>query len=233
MNSRLLFLIAACGWVASMCGCSDRAALSDREVATRVLAEHLAREIRPKHVAVLSNPFTQLPGRSPEIYTFEKAGIDGLKKGLAEATRISIVFPKLSPRAIEEPQALVPAGSKTPLSFLLEKGSVDEALASAAGADLVVSLIGLPAGLSEVKAWSDRRTKLALLLPDWALLGPPECIRSAFHEGKLAAAVVNRPGARETSKEHENYRKLFDEKFVLVTAGNIDELLNKSPEIFH
>ena len=225
----LIWILAA----ALLAACSERPGLNDREVATRVLADYLANEIHPRSVLVISNPFSQMDGRPPEVYAFEEAGIAGLTKGFSSQTELKVGLPKLNPAVVENPGEFVPAGSKTPVSFLLAPGSFDQVVASNPQSELVVSLIGLPANLSAVRAWSTAgKPAFALLLPDWALLGTSDEIRRAFKSGKLAAAVINRPRADEGAKRSNDYKEAFAQKFILVTAGNIDELLGANPELF-
>jgi hypothetical protein len=50
---------------------ANRAPLSQREIATRVLAEYVRKSANPHAVLVLSNPYTQKPG-SPLTFTISK-----------------------------------------------------------------------------------------------------------------------------------------------------------------
>src|SRR6185436_169740 len=74
---------------------SEQAAVTHREVATRVLAEYLAAHYPGKAALVMSNPFTQKKGQPKQIYVFEEAGIRGLRKGFSKPAIFRVVFPEL------------------------------------------------------------------------------------------------------------------------------------------
>src|SRR5688572_20348545 len=108
------------GWVAFSTGCTDSAPLSDRELATTVLAQESAKAVRPKKVLVISNPFSQQPGSPEQVYDFEKAGIAGLQEGFGKDVKIDIVFPQLKPEVLKDPRSVqVDPQTTTPLSFLV------------------------------------------------------------------------------------------------------------------
>jgi hypothetical protein len=212
-------------------GCSRRAALDEREVATRVMAAHLQSTLHPKAVLVLSNPFAQMPGRPAEVYRFEEAGISGLKQGFGKDVRLIVAAPELKPEAREDPGS-VPVDPKTttPLSFLAAADAFDKAIHSATNCELVVSLIGLPADISRFEAWNrPGPPRFALLLPDCRMIGSAENVRTAFVSGKLAAAVVRKPGSAAAGKQGD---PSFEDRFILVTSSNVDEFLGKIPQAF-
>src|SRR5258706_7071351 len=76
---------------------SWRPALTEREIATRVLAEQLSTLFPRSKALVVANPFTQRPGQSAEIHGFDKAGIRGLQAGFKAADAIKVVYPELRP----------------------------------------------------------------------------------------------------------------------------------------
>src|SRR5689334_8340055 len=71
-------------------------ALQSREIATRVLAEHLSAKFPGRRVLVASNPFTQ-SGAPAEIAKTEQAGIAGLRKGFDKNNTMTVAFPELKP----------------------------------------------------------------------------------------------------------------------------------------
>ena len=65
-------------------------------------------------------------------------------------------------------------------------------------------------------------TLLASRLPDAAIIS-----------GKILAAVLNRPGAPpETAPLARDFRAEFDARFILVTATNIEPVMNFLPNLF-
>ena len=213
-------------------GCSRGAPESERAIATRVLAEHIVKAASPKAVLVLSNPFTQQSGRPAEVYDFEKAGVDGLKDGFGAKIPVTIAFPKLKPEALRD-RGLVPVDPQTttPLSFLVAENAFSEAIQQHSNCDVVVSLIGLPVNLPALKEWSQAGLpKFALLLPDWRMIGGREEILRSYREKKLVAAVVNKPNPTESAGR--DYREQFENRFILVTADNVEKMLADHPAVF-
>jgi hypothetical protein len=202
-------------------GCAKPAPLSEREAAMRLLAEHLAVEVRPRAVLVLSNPFSQQSGRPAEIYEFERASLRGLASGFGEATPIKNAFPELRPEALQDAaNVYVDPKTTTPLSFLVAENAFQKAVEQHPDCDLVISLIGLPVNVKAFPAWSKPGApRFALLLPDWRMIGGKNAISEAFKSGKLAAAMVRKLNAD-------------DDSFLLVTGASVDELLATQPQLF-
>jgi hypothetical protein len=213
-------------------GCSQSAPESDRAVATRVLAEYLAKVVQPKAVLVISNPFTQQSGRSPEVYAFEKAGVEGLKEGFGAKIPVTVAFPKLKEEVLRDPGSVaVDPQTTTPLSFLVAENSFSEVIRQNPNCDVVVSLIGLPVNLAAMKEWSQPQgPKFALLLPDWRMIGGRDEIVRAFKGKKLIAAVANKPGASDTPARDD--KEQFENRFLLVTVENVEGLLRDFPAVF-
>jgi hypothetical protein len=213
-----------------------RPALTSREIATRVLSERLAKQFPGAKVLVYGNPFTLKTGQAPEIYAFETASVRGLKQGFGPRTELTVVYPELRPEFLSRPESVtIDPRSKNPLSFLVAPDSFDQLLRANPGVDVVVSLIGLPVGVRQSQLWLDPdRPRLGLLLPDWRIIGPREEIRQAFKSGKIAAAIVVRPGgvSEDRPVEGKDYEVEFSRRFVLVTIDNIDELLRSYPRSF-
>ena len=219
------------GWVAFSSGCKDSAPLSDRELATTILAQESAKVVRPKKVLVLSNPFSQQPGSSEQVYDFEKAGVAGLKEGFGKAVEIEVVFPALKPEVLKDPRSVqVDPQTTTPLSFLVSEQAFSDVLQKHPDADLVVSLIGLPLNVAGLKQWNQPgKPQFALLFPDWRMIGNQSAIVQAFQSGKLVAAVIRKPVPEEAQGDA---RAQFDAKYFLVTRDNVDSLLKDHPAIF-
>lgn len=210
--------------------------LTQREIATRVLAEYVRSNAPSQKILIFSNPFSQMSGRSAQVYAFEKAGAEGLRKGFGSKAELRIVFPKLRAEAIRNPQSVeIDSRSKTPLSFMLEENAFDDLLTQNKDCELAVSLIGVPLNFQNLRAWKETRPpRFALLLPDWRMIGDKQAIQTAFENGRLAAAIVSRPGAEpENAPATSDYRGEFEKRFILVTKSNIGSLLAKNPDLFN
>ena len=211
-------------------------ALGQREVATHFLGHYLAEHYRGKKVIVLSNPFSQKPGQPREVYQFEKAGLRGLRRGLNSAIKIeAIVFPELRPEFHRNPSAVyIDPATTTPLSYLIAEDNLDAIAKQHAGADLIVSLIGLPVNLRQTQTWkTDSGKTLALLLPDLRMVGNQADVRQALQSRKIAAFILNKPGAPpEDQPLGRDLKMEFDQRFLLITAESVDQYLKAYPKLF-
>lgn len=193
-------------------------ALDARQEALQTLGAYLAALENVDCIQVLSNPFTQQSGQAREIHRFENAGIRGLEAGLGETITPRIVFPTIKPEYRDNPQsAVMPPDIKTPLSFLIDPASVDQLAQDAPDCSLFVSLIGLPAGVTQLATWKpDNPARFALLLPDLRVVGTKSRTVAAFKSGKIVAAVINDPDTAEP---------------ILVNADNIEQILQQTPNL--
>ena len=214
---------------------SEQAAVTHREVATRVLAEYLAAHYPGKAALVMSNPFRQKKGQPKQIYVFEEAGIRGLRKGFSKPAIFRVVFPELRAECYQNPQSIyVDPKTTTPLSYLVAENSFNVLAQQNPDCEIIISLIGLPVGLKQTELWrKSGAPRFALLLPDWRTLGDSEMVRAAFQSGKLIAAVLNKPGAPpEDARSDADVRTEFEKRFLLVTVENIDQLRRAYPKLF-
>ena len=215
---------------------AQRNALANRTAATQGLAAYLARTYPGKRALVLANPFTLKKSQRREIYQFEQAGIRGLRLGFGKNVILeAIVYPDLRREFLENPGSVyVDPQTITPLSYLVAENAFDKAALEHPGCDLIVSLIGLPVGVTRTELWRNVGSpKLALLLPDWGMIGDRDAVREAFHSGKLSAAVLNRPGATPEGQPLEKDRlAAFANRFLLVTAETVDEMIRTHPQLF-
>lgn len=212
------------------------AALEGRELA----AEHLGRSLAALHpgtkVVIWSNPFAQRPGQERSIRDFELAGIEGLRRGLGDSVIIhAVVFPELKPEFVTDREAVfIDPHTSTPLSYVVTDAALDRTALEHPEATLIVSLIGLPLQvlISDVWKASDPR-KFGLLLPDLRILGDAEVIRDAFSQGKIAAAVIPKPGApAENEPFSATGQAEFDRRFLLLKRDNFDAVLKLYPRLF-
>jgi hypothetical protein len=213
-----------------------RPALNARQVATRVLAEYLAKAYPQARALVVGNPFTLRSGQGPEVYAFEKAGVRGLEEGFNKPDAIEVVFPDLKPEFLAQPTTVyVDPKTTTPLSYLVSEDAFDRLIQTHPNFELVVTFIGLPVNIAQSRSWQDVvKPHFALLLPDWRVVGGVDAVREAVKSGKIAAAVVRRPGGigDETPIQRQEYQSEFTRRFLLVTRENVDELMRTFPRAF-
>lgn len=221
------------GIVLFLAGCAKTGPENERELATRVLAEYISQTAAPKKVLVISNPFSHEPGRPPEVYAFEKAGINGIEGGLPKSTDIEVGFPALKPEVLKDRSSLrVDAQTTTPLSFLVAESAFSDLMKKHPGADVVISLIGLPVNLPAFPEWTAAEgPKFALLLPDWRIIGDQQTIVRSFQSGKLLAAIVRKSNAPEGDLTGDT-REEFEKRYLLVTAANVETLMREHPGAF-
>ncbi len=226
----LIVLVALVVWMAArsglLPGLGSHRPLAHRELATRVLTEHLARQFPGKTAVVWSNPFSREPGHPKSVYEFEKAGLQGIEEGAGKTLRLTaVVYPELKPGARENPRRfLANSETTTPLSYLVREDALDQSAMNHPEAEIIVSLIGLPANVKQNHAWTaPPLRRFALLLPDLSVLGSDAVILEAFHSGHIAAAVVNKPGSPpENQRMGRDLRMEFDQRFLLLTPENVD-----------
>jgi hypothetical protein len=224
--------VLCAGLILFLAGCSRSAPESERQLATRVLAEYVATAKAPKLVLVFSNPFSQRSGGSEQIYAFEEAGIAGLKEGFGNV-RMEVEFPAIKPEALRDRTSVqIDPQSTTPLSFLVTDGAFSESAGRHPNADIIVSLIGLPVNLASFTEWhATGKPAFALLLPDWRMIGGREEILQSFRTGKLVAAIVRKANAPEGDVIGDS-KEEFDRRYLLVTKENVEGLLAADPSAF-
>ena len=207
-------------------------ALAARELATRRLGEYLAQKFPGQRALLISNPFTQNANTASEIVATEKAGIDGIRKGLRDKLVLeAIAFPELKPEARTNPRAVFIDGeTTTPLSFLVSADAFDKLAGQHPQAGLFVSLIGLPANVRELPCWQNEKPKFALLLPDLRFVGNAAAVKQSLQNGKIAAMVLQKPGAPSVHRGVSEQD--FDRLFILVTADNIERTMLDHPQLF-
>lgn len=171
--------------------------LGQRELAMQFLGKYLSDHYPGGRALVLSNPFSKQPGQPREVYQYEQAGLRGLRRGLGKATKIEqVAFPELKPGALENPRAVaIDPATTTPLSYLVADDALDKLVHQFPQANLFVSLVGLPVNVRHTEAWKAAGPRFALLLPDLRMVGDAAAVREAVQNGKLAAMVLNKPGA--------------------------------------
>jgi hypothetical protein len=213
-----------------------RNALRARQLATRSLAEFIARTHSGHRVLVVSNPFTQRRGIAREIIETEEAGIRGLREGFGKAVAVGAIgYPALKPEALENPRSLISdVETTTPLSYLVADDAFDKLAEGHADCDIIVSLVGLPANLSECETWQAAGArKFALLFPDLRIIGDTAAVQRALQSGKLLAFLLRKPGGVDDQRPlGKDLQAEFDKRFVLVSAENVEQVRSKYPNLF-
>lgn len=168
-----------------------RDALGERAEVVRVLAAALAAQ-RPGAVVVVTNPFAQRSGAPEEARLFERAALETIRR-VFNGRRVVEVVATLTPEAERNPSAiLIPSSATTPLSYMIPADAFERVARSHADCPLLLSLVGLPAGIERTAWWrSTNGPALGLLLPDFRVIGPPEEARQAFERGRILAAIAD------------------------------------------
>lgn len=98
----------------------------------------------------------------------------------------------------------------------MQPASVDQLAEAHPECRVIVSLIGLPSEVEQLKIWNEKYPRcFALLQPDLRLLGPPATVVEAFKRGKLLAVVVEDLPSGEP---------------LIVTRDNIEDVLQQHPK---
>jgi hypothetical protein len=215
---------------------AQTAALGGRTQATRALTEYLVKTKAGRGVLVVSNPFIERGGVSGEIRATEAAGVRGIEQGLGGRLKMEgPVFPALKPEAEKDPRSVpIDPETTTPLGYLVAEDAFDRLAKAHPDCDVILSLIGLPAALPRVQCWQAAGPpRFALLLPDLRMIGNAEAVRGAVQRGKLAAFVLQKPPAPDAKAGAKPEAAAdFERQFVLVTADNIDQVIQAYPKLF-
>ena len=126
--------------------------------------------------------FTQRKGQRKEIYQFEEAGLRGLRRGLGQRLVVeAVVFPELRPEVYQNPgSSYIDPKTTTPLSYLMAEGALDAVWRQHLGAELFVSLIGLPLNVKQTGPGGTPRSKFACCcrICAWSAIRKPSAMLS-------------------------------------------------------
>jgi hypothetical protein len=212
-------LAVVTGAILMLAGASSprNAALSSREQAMEALGACIAKLSPQCKVLVLSNPFIKDAGYLNEKSQYERAAVRGLRRGLGRNIPVTVVFPEIRAEYFTDRQSIIlPPDCRTPLSFAMQASSVDQLTESHPECQVIVSLIGLPVGVDQLKIWSEKDPRcFGLLLPDLRVLGPPAKAIEDFQRGKLLAAVTQDARSGDT---------------LIVTRDNVQTVLERQPK---
>jgi len=174
--------------------------LDSRYGAMQALGEFLRATDPNCKVLLLGNPFVQRPEASDKIKDHDVIGTEGLAAGLGNLQMsLRKVYPSILESYLDSPETvLIPANSKNPLSFIMDKHSVEALLKSHPDHSVVVSLVGLPLGIDKLDCWQDGSdVSFALLQPDLRILGSKKQILQDFARGKILAVVLQDPNSED------------------------------------
>ncbi len=211
------------------------AAIDRRLLAVQVLGRYLAQDSAGSRALVIGNPFVKEEHQPPEVRAFEQAAITGLARGWGDDVEmVGTAYPELNPAALRNPAAIpMPPNATTPLSFMTVEGAWDRIKEAHPEADVWVSLIGVPKGITRTRVWRSDTPRLALLFPDLRLVGNAGEVLRALESRKLVAFVMRRPGAPPQSDEAAaDDQAEFDRRFLLVTPDSAKEILTRFPGLF-
>jgi hypothetical protein len=213
----------------------QRSATTHREIALRVLGQFLAEKHPSAAVLALGNPFSRRRDQPAEVYRFEESSLRGLQAGIGPAATVRVAYPSVRSSFDRDPSSVrIDPQTTTPLSFLIEEGAFDAAARAHPECKVIVSWIGIPADMEKQEVWRPNDShQFALFAPDWRLIGDLGVVRALFKSGKLIAAVLPKPGAPDEQTDLPGtIREQFDQRFLLVTSENLEELAAQYPRAF-
>jgi len=207
-----------------------------RSLATWGLGDYLAKTHPDSKVLILANPFSTRPKMDQSVIDKEKSGIAGLESGFSnKMASVKVVYPTLISDAYASPRSLIPDNSvTTPLSFLFATNALIQLHDENPDHDLWISLVGLPVEISNQAIWKmEKGPRFALLLPDLRVIGGAEAVANVVRSGKVVAIVLTQQGRMFNTKSmSRDLRKEFDERYLIVSPENVDEIVEKYPELF-
>jgi hypothetical protein len=181
---------------------------------------YLANNYANSKVLVIMDPSSQ---KSDEIKG--NPLLDGIKEGLGDKVTIEqVLYPEL-PKSAQAPAG--PEGEMMemmPPDMWFTASYFDNLIKTkATGCDLIISLLGMPTDPAAMKFWTMKnRPKLALAR------GSVYELKKAIASKAIVAVVSYNPdGTYELKAPSKDLDKAFDERFVLVTPENVEELATK------
>lgn len=232
--SILLALVGAVGFSFSS---SENEELKHRKILaaehayTRVSSEKLGRYLAERHKGkdiLIVRPF------SFQLRKEEQAALmAGLKQGLGDQLGRMVLHdptypPEIEPLIRRYEQTGI-AGRLPPLRTWYNAAYFDQLIEQRAlGIEIVISLIGLPEDVMDMKFWKlEDRPKLAL----WG--GPIHRLRVPIEAGVVIAAVRRRPNPQLVKGDPpKDLDTAFDQRFLLITPQNISTIRNTYTGMF-
>ena len=185
-----------------------------------VFGKALKKEFPEARVLVISD-------RNYEKNERQKALVESLKDGLGMITPVEVDTLEMP----ENKTGMMPEEMEMlPLEEMMTAKDFDKIIAKHPKCNLIVSMIGLPRDASTMKLW----TQQSASRPALALLnGDVHSLKNAITAGFINAVVIYRPGVKFTEDAcPEDPQEAFDQRFLIVTPKNIEELSQKYKNLF-
>ncbi len=221
----LLIVVIICAVMFMFGGESGNTSMLNNENAFRksaayILGQKLA-QLSPK-AKVLYFVFEKSEGND----VVDKITFEGFKEGCGSAiTDIKIVSPP-------NPNASNPEGMIDDYKQILSAKDFNAILAANKGYDLIVTTIGLPSDLENMKIW-DQFFNTPKTCPKLALLNSSIPNMAALIEEDLLMAVVNfSPKANFDIPVPSNMQEAFNLRYFLTTKSNVKQMKKKYPRFF-
>lgn len=185
--------------------------------AMRVLGEQLGTDHAGANILLITNKVNE--------YNRERhdAILDGLKEGLSGKAKIGRVIHPEAPEGVDAEEYYE--------EEMFTAEMMDKAIAENEGHDLIVSLLGLPFDFQQMGLWQmedEVRPTLSLAFASVYEL------RRALSAGYISSVIAYNPGYVYDIKAQppEAYREAFDERYLLITPTNVDEIAAAHPSMF-
>lgn len=159
---------------------------------------------------------------TPEEEAGQKEIIRGFEASWGSPVQINIM--KIAPRFVGDPTPEAPNTSNLQeWKKSLSGASFNEALSNA-GSDIVLDFAGLPVAAAEQQKVDVLNTGSPLLIFPAGIVENCSILLEPLRRGTVAAIVLERLDAGKLSAIPRSEQEAFNARFVLVTAGNVDEL---------
>lgn len=183
----------------------------------RVLGDYFGKKYDGESAVLLTNAVTEWTKKRHNVI------VNALKQGLDGHVDLTIKTQKAPPAGPDGAPPMDFIGDE----FYLTAKSMEEMMGDVESYKLVITSLGLPFDYQKMKIWKikdeSKRQKLVLLNADIRDL------KLAFERGFIAAAVITNPKYRYDDQKEvpENYKEVFDERYLLITPENFKEMGEK------
>jgi hypothetical protein len=189
-------------------------------VSTRILGRHLA-DLAPGAKALVVSEKPMSPATLKPL-------LDGLGDGLAEGMGKPATIAAVDSPAQDLAADATPEGIDDAMAGPFCAAQLDAIIARHPDCRLIVSLSGMPTDYSDMAIW----TEDPALRPIVAVaMGDVPMLRNAILGHAIHAAVLPRPDAG-TDTLASDPQDIFDQRFLLATPDNIEELVAEHGHLF-
>ena len=224
----LLLIVVACGvYILYKTGTfgdteTERLILNELKYAKAksiVFGTALKKEFPEARVLVISD-------RNYEKNERQKSLVESLKEGLGMITPVEVDTLEMP---VNKTGMMPEEMEMLPLEEMMTAQDFDKIIAKHPKCNLIISMIGLPRDASTMKLWTQQSARPALAL----LNGDVHSLKNAITAGYINAVVIYRPGVKFTEDAcPEDPQEAFDQRFIIVTPKNIEELSLKYKNLF-